>query len=122
MCSPPKTLPWSRIEGPRPADWAIGMTLCIAVVADDDRTLIAASDCLVATEHFAADNLAVKQRAIHRCWRVSIAGNDLGCVDAIIDRAMGLLGGIDGPETTVAVVQDAVRTAYHEQVTQRATD
>lgn len=71
-----KPWPWNKVPEPRPADWGIGMTVCISAVCQE--TLISVSDRMVSMSgYFSGDNMVRKLDFIGRSWFSMIAGNDI---------------------------------------------
>lgn len=71
---------------PTPADWGIGVTLCVAAVAQNDDYIVAASDLRVALGYTSGDNL-IKGAAFHHRWVAMFAGDHIGRADPILEAA-----------------------------------
>lgn len=75
--------PWNKIKPPTPADWGIGMTVCIAALSFPDRAIVCAFDMMVSTGDMSGDDLAMKSLAWNQHWTSMLAGNDLSPVAEI---------------------------------------
>ena len=72
---------------PKTSDWGIGMTVCIAAIChvDEQReAIVTASDQMISTGHFSADNLTTKIEPVHPNWETMFSANDLSKVTPIL--------------------------------------
>lgn len=86
-----KPWPWSTIREPRPEDWQIGMTVCVAVENRIESYLVVVSDMKVSTTDMSADFASIKVRSIGSRWVVTFSGSDMTPVMPIIRKAKRLL-------------------------------
>lgn len=94
-----------------PADWGIGMTVCIAAVAEMD-TLIMVMDQMLTTGAIATDIRYVKGTRVHPRW-FAMAADDTQHVPAILDDVRNLLAKRKGAPT-VKTVTDIFLKVYVE--------
>ncbi len=77
---------------PRPTDWGIGMTVCIATMCERGKKIVAVSDHMLSMGSFTADGLALKDDVLHPNWfamwahDVSYVPALLECVEKQLDR------------------------------------
>src|SRR5688572_19178199 len=72
---------------PRPTDWGLNMTVCIAGFAANQSAIIAVSDRRLTYGDIAADVATVEKAVeIHPRWVAMFSGNDIGNVTPILDR------------------------------------
>jgi hypothetical protein len=78
--------PWPGIELPnsRPADWGVGMTVCIAAMADNGKQIVTVSDHKLSMQDYSADNLACKDVPIHHNW-YALTANDVSYTPFLLD-------------------------------------
>lgn len=50
----------SKLPVPRPADWGFKVSVCIALLCNERKTIVRVSDYKVNFGEFAADNMAAK--------------------------------------------------------------
>lgn len=105
--------PWNTIKTPRPADWGIGMTVCIAAHCFPDNCMVIASDFMVTTGSMSADMTAFKQKAIGQHWMAEFAGDDISLVTPILRHARKFLS---GKEDTLDNVASAFVDAFADQL------
>lgn len=83
----PSSRPWpfNSIPEPTPADWGIGMTVCIASFCSTlrEKTIIGITDSMLSTVDMSADNVAIKFFAFGNKWCAMYAGNDISPVTPI---------------------------------------
>jgi len=72
------------LRKPRPADWGIGVTTCIASKSDD--CIVAVADMMVTLDHVSGDTLAAKFMPIGRTWMAMFSGNDVSPAEPIAAR------------------------------------
>src|SRR5260370_3311564 len=80
----PKPWPYNRIREPRPADWGLGMTICVAASVLDEG-IICASDTMLSTDDMQADLRTMKFRSVGSSWMVMFAGNDISPIMPILE-------------------------------------
>jgi ATP-dependent protease HslVU (ClpYQ) peptidase subunit len=115
-----KPWPWNTIRDPRPADWGIGMTVCIAAhcfKSDNDECIICAADALVSTGDMSVDHGARKIQTIGIGWNAMFAGHDISYLTPIIRRVRDVLPFEKG---TIDQVSQAFVAAYKEELRVKA--
>jgi hypothetical protein len=89
--------PWpynNQLKEPRPADWGIGMTVCIAVGCEflsNAPRIIMVSDTQVAMG--VTSSHALKARRLSEQWSVMIAGDDVSYAEDVIALAVETCAG-----------------------------
>jgi hypothetical protein len=102
---------------PRPADWGIGMTVCIAAIADEANAIIFTMDQMITVGSTAADlpDLAKGMR-VHDRWFATFAGN-VEQVPRIIGTATDLLSPIRMPTAEQVIdIFTNVYTAHRNRI------
>lgn len=97
--------------------WRRQMTVCIAALADNGKTLVLVADKMVGWDVIESE-LAEKIRPLHKDWRLMFAGNDIGPTFDIIARARQQLPR-DRGASTEQVIQ-AVKSSYDDERLSRA--
>lgn len=105
---------------PKPSDWGIGMSVCIASICTHAKAIVAVSDLMISTSlgEVTADTAAVKQIAIHGNWFLLFSASDIGAVAPIARRADRGLDAED--DCDVDTVVRTVVKAYNEERAWRA--
>jgi hypothetical protein len=116
-----KPWPWNKIEKPRPADWGLGMTVCIAASCESSKTIVAVTDHKVTMGSFAADGVALKTRQLIGDWAILFAGEDMTHIKTIIERAREILQEETDEEEwqrtySFQVIASALSDAYDERL------
>lgn len=101
----PKLRPFPK---PRPADWGIGMTVCIAAHCSTERCIVLASDMMISTVDMSADLAAMKMYPIGKHWVAQFAGDDISQVTAMLKNIHDDLGGRE----TLAFTSNLFTAAY----------
>ena len=72
---------------PTPADWGIGVTVCVGAINGDDE-IVTASDHMLSMSSgaFTAERAAIKEQNITHCWRVLFAAEDVGVIPGLLRR------------------------------------
>jgi hypothetical protein len=84
---------------PRPADWEIGMTVCIAAIAESGKSIISVTDQMLGAGVMTADlPMMLKGKRIAQNWTASFAGNDVSVVPPIMRKVEERLDGDDASE------------------------
>lgn len=86
------------------------MTTCVAVLAEDRKAIVLAADRMVGMG-FVESESATKIFAIHRNWRIMIAGDGIEPAFSIIDSARKTLR---GKKADASAVGDAVKRSFQE--------
>jgi hypothetical protein len=92
MISPLKPWPYNHIRNPRPADWGIGMTVCIAVACDEHTStpkLLMVPDTHLTIGVTSADVL--KARSLAKTWSTMMAGDDVTYAEDVVSGARTIL-------------------------------
>jgi len=100
---------------PRPADWGVGVTTCLASLATDD-CIVAVSDMMISMDWVSGDSLSVKSLNIGANWRVMFSGNDVTPVIPIMERVRSRAG----KAPTVNELTLAFEQEYATQIRRRA--
>lgn len=105
------------------------MTVCIGVLCDWGKTLVAVSDNKIGFNNlFSADYAALKTLPIWRSNTVMVAGDDVSHADPVLERAYGLLSeGWNAKKKFSSrrrpiesrIVADALHDAYQWRLTQQ---
>lgn len=114
------TTPTRRL--PIPADWGIGVTVCIgAINAVGD--IVTASDQMLTMSMgtFSGDEAAAKVEMLTLGWRVMFAADDVGVVPPLIRRIRSRLYSSEEPLTVDFMIR-VLRESYQEERLQRATE
>lgn len=107
--------PWNKIRPPRPADWGVSMTVCIASrTAEDSYVLV--SDMMLSIDYASGDWMGTKQRGIGKRWRAMMAGNDVSQATPILDSVAERVYGSDGSLREVAKVFEDEFSAQRRSV------
>ena len=110
---------WNQLEEPRPSDWGVGMTVCIAVLCDWMKGIVSVSDHMLGTEDFTADNLAIKIDSLTSEWKIMFAANDLSSVVPVIEEASKNLLPYTS-QRDLDEVATVCQTAFLRQIRRRA--
>jgi ATP-dependent protease HslVU (ClpYQ) peptidase subunit len=105
--------PWNTICEPRPADWSIGMTVCITSHCFRENCLVFATDTMITTADTSSDFAALKTRPVASTWMAMFAGNDITSVAPILEEVENLLA--DQDETS-ANVRKAFTDAFQKEL------
>jgi len=82
----------SKLPASMVADWRFGrMSVCIAVLCNDKKTLICVSDNKVNFGTFSADTIAMKDIPIYKKCTALVAGNDMEHATPILQRAVQII-------------------------------
>lgn len=112
-----KPWPWNTLSEPTPADWGIGMTVCICSHCSNSNSLLFACDSMVSTSDMSSDNIAFKFQGIASSWITMFAGNDISSVTPILREVDAYL--TMRPDT-LDNVQAAFIAAFHKQLKDKA--
>jgi hypothetical protein len=78
--------PWQRAKT-CPADWRLGVTVCIAMMANSGKELVLVSDSKVAFGDYSADDAVLKNTPFLYPWLLLFAGDDISYAKPIMSRA-----------------------------------
>ncbi len=115
---------WSRVglahklPLPKPSDWGIGMSICIAAIAGWSR-IVLATDQMISAQDFSGDEMTLKIKAIHRNWAMMFASNDISNVGPVFGEVHRGLTAVSEKKTLRAVrrvVLDAYQTQHLKKV------
>jgi hypothetical protein len=99
-----KPWPWNTIPEPRPADWGVGMTVCLAAYSGTKKAFVCAVDEMVAATDITADSLAIKFAGIGGKWICMFSASDLSPVRPIIRSVQEAMQPATVPETVTEVI------------------
>jgi hypothetical protein len=103
---------YQKRKGPRPADWGVGMTVCINAIAGTDEAIISVTDQMLGAGDMTADlPRMLKGKRIADTWTASFAGNDITVVHPILGKTEALLSNKNG----LTDVAQAFVEAYSEE-------
>ncbi len=98
-----KPWPWNKLRNPTPADWGIGMTICISAMCEptrDERYIVTACDKMVSMSgYFSGDDVVRKIDPVAYGWTSMIAGNDVSPAIPILDKVEEYTDENPDPET-----------------------
>jgi hypothetical protein len=114
----PKPWPYNQIREPRPADWGIGMTVCIACPCIPEGCLVGMTDSMVSMPDMSADNLAIKYTSLGSRWVAMFAGNDISPVTPILKAVRPIMH--DSERETLAETVAAFQKAFRMQILNKA--
>ena len=97
----------------RPADWGIGVTLCIAAFANDGDAICILSDTRMSLG-FTSGEFFNKASKVHQRWGVMIAGDDVVCATPAIEAAKRVVWSVAEP--TRDLVEKAFTSAIHTEL------
>jgi hypothetical protein len=107
------------LREPRPADWGIGMTVCIAAICEPevgDEYIVTASDRMVSMGgYFSGDEIVRKIDPCGVGWTSMLAGNDVSPAVPILAKIMASTRDKPDYGDTQESVADAFRAAYKAQ-------
>jgi hypothetical protein len=115
-----KPWPLNVIPEPRPADWGVGMTVCIAAHCyenNDSECIFCVTDAMISTGEMSADLAARKIRGIAVGWNAMFAGNDISYVTPILRHVIKTT---NGKPVNLDSITNAFVDAYKEQLRLRA--
>lgn len=105
------------LPDPKPSELGLGMTVCIAAIAND-RTIVTASDTKVSIG-FSSSETTAKYEGFHDEWVAMMAGNDICHFIPIRDRASE---NMRGKPNTLRSAISAFKRAYRDYLSEVATD
>lgn len=100
---------------PKPSDWGVGMTLCIAAFVNMDEGIMALADNKFDLGSTSGEG-AGKIRAVNRGWVAMFAGDDTTQAPRIHARVVDVLTGVDADQP---LVEKAFINAYHETLVEK---
>lgn len=109
-----KPWPWNTLIEPRPANWGIGMTVCIAAHNFLSKSVICATDSMISIGDMSADASARKWFAFGNHWVAMYAGNDISCATPIRGRIRKRIE--DRNKESMDDVVEAFVLAYQEEL------
>lgn len=112
-----RTIYPKRNRNPRPSDWGVGMTVCVAAIAgaySGECAVVMAMDQMLSVGLVSGDMSGLsKGMRVHRWWFAMFAGNDLHYVPPIMRDVTRSLSHTATP--SVKTVTDAFLKAYQNQ-------
>lgn len=108
--------PWphNALRLVRPADWGLGMTVCIAGMANVGKSIVLACDSMISTGEVSGDQVAFKlyPLAAPAVWWAMIAGDEITQVWPVIQEANNRLLAISADSLTSEAVGRAFADSY----------
>jgi hypothetical protein len=84
-----------KLRSGGPADWGVGMTLCVAAVCNERKSIVAVSDRAVSLGYFSTDAGTIKIEPISVRWMAMFAARDFTPVPFIIERVRKKFAGAE---------------------------
>jgi hypothetical protein len=112
-----KPWPFNKVPKPRPADWGIGMTVCIVSHCFQSRSFVAVADSMLSMPDMSADKLANKSFSIGNYWLCMFSANDMSPVVSISNTVRDQLVGED---STLEEVISAFQLAFRKELVAKA--
>lgn len=109
-----KPWPWNTLPEPTPADWGIGMTVCVATFCSRANAWVGAADYLLSVGDMAAEGHTFKMDSIGNNWVAMSAGNDMSPLENIINYVCDQTKTDD----SLATLVNAFRQAYRAEIIQ----
>jgi 20S proteasome alpha/beta subunit len=106
----------------RAADWGFSVSIGIAVICDDQKSIAIASDQKATFSDFSADNAAMKIVRLYQKYWVIIAGDDVEYAEDILREAYDALAKDEktkSPKQVADAVNDAYWSSLHAQIESR---
>ena len=117
-----KPWPWNAIPDATPADWGLGMTVCVAGCSNNDA-VVCVTDMMVAMTDLSmsADAVALKMKTIGERW-VCMQAGDVAAWPDVLGRAREEADkrGLDWHKLSRSALTDVFRVAFHEVAIERA--
>lgn len=101
--------PFNKLCEPTPADWGVGMTVCIVSHCYGSNSFVAVTDSMLSMSDMSADKLAIKSFAVGGSWMCMFSANDMSPVVAISNSVRGQVAKVASLEEVVAAFQQAFR-------------
>jgi 20S proteasome alpha/beta subunit len=115
-----KPWPFNKLKTPAPADWGIGMTICITAIceAPGDEAIITACDKMVSMGGYVSGEKNVRKiDPILYNWTLMFAANDISPSTPVVNEILGYL-----TPRTLHEVADIVKRAYKNQRNRQIED
>jgi 20S proteasome alpha/beta subunit len=112
---PLKPWPWNALLNPTPADWGIGMTVCVAAICEDsgNEAIITACDKMVSMGGYVSGDPSVRKiDPILYDWSLMFAASDISPSTPIVKEIRGFN---KGSIKTLGEVAAIIREAYKKQ-------
>lgn len=128
MLRPPPVLrsPRKALERFRLCDWGLGVSVCIATMAENRNAFVVATDQMatigdVSTDHaFVKVDILAQPAMLVPFWAILWAGNDISVVPPIVRYARSRLGGLTPrPPLTADEVATTLAEAYQIELRKR---
>ena len=105
-----------RRRPPQLSDWGIGVTLCIASIADQGKAICLLSDTRVSFG-FTSGEFFNKANKINQRWGVMLAGMNAASATPIIEATKAVTGGVAAPSRSL--IERAFVAAVHAEQIKR---
>lgn len=93
------------------------MTVCIAAISSPGKHIVLATDRQISMMDFAADDAAIKHKALHRRWATAISADDITQVMPVVYAVKDAINTADVIECDLPTITRAFEDAYqHEPV------
>jgi 20S proteasome alpha/beta subunit len=103
----------SKLPAPRAAELGFNMSVCIAILCEERKTIVTVSDLKVNFGDFSAEGIVVKDIPFCAGNSILLAGDDMEYAAPILDRAKQIIGAGYKPPNEVA---DAIDEAFRDQL------
>ncbi len=95
------------------------MTICIAAICDDEKSIVTASDKSLTTGDFSADDLVLKTEWVDQNWHALFSANDITSCLPILREARARF---QGRENTIEQIMASLKESYRNQLQNRITE
>src|SRR4051812_41411531 len=102
--------------------WGYWMSIAIAILCDEQNSIVFASDQKATFSDFSADHAATKIVRLYRRYWVLFAGDDVEYVEDIVTDASNALEAekkVQSPRQVAHALNDAYWNALHSQIESR---
>jgi hypothetical protein len=110
-----KPWPWNTIPEPRPADWGIGMTVCIVSYSMDAKAFVGACDRMLSVGQVTSqDDATAKFLGLGQNWLSLFSANNISSVTPILASVRRTLTPIECKETLDDAI-NAFKVAFQNE-------
>lgn len=114
--------PINSAPEPTPADWGFKVSVCIAVLCNEKRSIVTVSDEKITFGNFSADHAVMKVSWLNERWAALYAGNDVEHAGPIVNRSWQLLRGQEDLPDDGEAIANAVDQAYGERLSREVAN